>query len=426
VRELGTIDGPWPAPPRGGRRARAGTAPDEAGGPSRGTNQAGVKLYNERLVLSLIRAHGSLSKVEIARITGLSAQTSSVIMKQLESDGLLRRQAPLRGKVGQPSVPFALDPEGSFAIGLKVGRRSADLVLMDFVGAPRRLVRSAYAYPEPGRLAAFVEAGLAEITAALAPAQRARICGLGIAAPFEMWSWEAEVGAPAAVIEAWRHADIAATVRALVPWPVHFCKDATAACAAELAFGRHGRLANYLYVFVATLVGGGVVLDGSLYPGRAGYAGSIGSVLVAAPACEPPGVQRLIRCASLSTLEAMLRRAGLDPAVLGGAGDWGDLGAPLEQWIEQASDGLSMAIGSAVAVIDFEAVVIDGACPAPVRARLVERTRDKVERTAPQGVAPVEVVEGSIGRDARVLGAASLPLLAGFARDRDLLFRAGA
>jgi len=35
--------------------------------PSRGTNQSGVKLYNERLVLSLIRSNGSLSKTEIAR-----------------------------------------------------------------------------------------------------------------------------------------------------------------------------------------------------------------------------------------------------------------------------------------------------------------------------------------------------------------------
>jgi len=39
------------------------------------------------------------------------------------------------------------------------------------------------------------------------------------------------------------------------------------------------------------------------------------------------------------------------------------------------------------------------------------------------GVAPVEIVEGSIGCEASVLGAASLPLLAGFSRDRDLLFR---
>ncbi|MBV9275405.1 MAG: winged helix-turn-helix domain-containing protein, partial [Verrucomicrobia bacterium] len=52
---------------------------------SRGTNQSGVKLYNERLVLSLVRSHGPLSKTEIARRTGLSTQTSSVIMKQLEN-----------------------------------------------------------------------------------------------------------------------------------------------------------------------------------------------------------------------------------------------------------------------------------------------------------------------------------------------------
>jgi hypothetical protein len=72
------------------------TPPPRTVDPSRGTNQSGVKLYNERLVLSLIRSHGSLSKTEIARRTGLSTQTSSVIMKQLENDGLLLKGTPVR------------------------------------------------------------------------------------------------------------------------------------------------------------------------------------------------------------------------------------------------------------------------------------------------------------------------------------------
>ncbi len=38
-----------------------------------------------------------------------------------------------------------------------------------------------------------------------------------------------------------------------------------------------------------------------------------------------------------------------------------------------------------------------------------------------EGVAPVEIVEGVVGRDARVRGAALLPLIAGFERDRNLL-----
>ena len=51
---------------------------------NRGTNQIGVRLYNERLVLSLIRRHGELPKADIARLTGLSPQTISIIMNQLD------------------------------------------------------------------------------------------------------------------------------------------------------------------------------------------------------------------------------------------------------------------------------------------------------------------------------------------------------
>jgi predicted NBD/HSP70 family sugar kinase len=393
---------------------------------SRGTDQSGVKLYNERLVLSLIRSHGSLSKTEIARRTGLSTQTSSVIMKQLERDGLLVREEPMRGKVGQPSVPMSLNPEGAFSIGFKFGRRSAAFVLMDLVGNIRRLQRTTYAYPVPSELERFVRSGVAEITKHLHEDQATRVCGLGIAVPFQMWGWEAEVGAPREVVEAWRNYDVKSEVEKLVPWPVHLCNDATAACAAELAFGNRARYANFLYVFFATFIGGGVVLDGTLYQGRAGYAGSFGSILVPDSGSAENSAQLLIRRASIYILENRLRSEGKDPSMLRRSpDDWSGVGATLEAWIEQATDSLGMAIGSAISVIDFEAVVIDGAFPHSVRSVLVERTREKFERMEIQGVAPVEIVEGRIGSEASVLGAASLPLLAGFSSDRDLLFRVG-
>jgi len=391
---------------------------------SRGTNQSGVKLYNERLVLSLIRSHGPLSKAEIARRTGLSTQTSSVIMKQLENDGLLLRKEPIRGKVGQPSIPMSLNPEGAYAVGFKFGRRSADLVLMDFVGKVRRVVRETYAYPTPGELERFVQSGVAEVTGDLGKEQARRICGLGIAAPFEMWGWEDEVGAPHEVQEAWRSYDIKAEVERLVAWPVHFCNDATAACAAELAFGNPAGYTNFLYVFFATLIGGGVVLNGSLYPGRVGNAGAFGSVLVPDPNRNGPPVRSLIRSASIYILENMIESGGKDPSILWHSpDDWSGLGTILETWIDQATSSVGIAIGSAISVIDFEAIVIDGAFPRSIRSRIVERTREKFSRLDLQGLAGADIVEGTIGSDARVLGAASLPLLAGFARDRDLLFR---
>lgn len=389
---------------------------------SRGTNQTGVKLYNERLVLSLVRTHGPLSKGEISRMTGLSAQASSVIMKQLESDGLLVRGEPQRGKVGQPSIPMALNPEGAFSIGFKIGRRSADLVLMDMVGTARQMIRTTYAYPTPAALKSFFEAGLNQIADNMTRVQYGRVRGVGIAAPSEMWSWEEEVGAPHEVVDAWRHFDLKAEIEQLSPWPVHSFNDATAACAAELAFGEGRKYPDFLYIFFATLVGGGVVLDGSLYPGRRGYAGSIGSAPVSSP---EPGKRpkRLIQCASIYLLERMIRDAGGDPSLIWHNNtDWSALGAVADRWIEQATDALALAIGGAISVIDFHHVVIDGGFPPHIRARVVQRTREKLEEMDVQGVAPVEIVEGKIGSDARVLGAASLPLLADYARHRDVLF----
>ncbi|SIR23727.1 Sugar kinase of the NBD/HSP70 family, may contain an N-terminal HTH domain [Rhizobium sp. RU20A] len=396
------------------------------GDPSRGTNQTGIKLYNERLVLSLVRAHGSLSKVEISRLTGLSTQASSVIMKQLESDGLLIKGAPQRGKVGQPSVPMSLNPEGAFSIGLKVGRRTAELVLMDLSGAVRRFISTTYRYPTPSLLLAFLEQGVNEIIDNMTRLQFSRMRGIGIAVPSEMWSWEEEVGAPHDVVEAWKWFDLKSEIEQMFALPVHSYNDATAACAAELAFGEGRKYPDFLYIFFATLIGGGVVLDGSLYPGRRGYAGSIGSAPV--PSTVPGGApQRLIQCASIFLLERMIVAEGGDPSVIWHkSDDWSHIGAVLDRWIEQTTDSLALAIGSFISVIDFHHVVIDGGFPPHVRAVVVERTREKLGRLEMQGAAPVEIVEGKIGSDARVLGAASLPLLADYARDRDVLFSSAA
>ena len=85
--------------------------PEGAGqGPvARGTNQSGMRAHNERLVLSLVRQHGALAKSDIARMTGLSAQTVSVIMRALEQDGLLSRKVYPEVP---PRVEYALTPRG--------------------------------------------------------------------------------------------------------------------------------------------------------------------------------------------------------------------------------------------------------------------------------------------------------------------------
>ena len=279
---------------------------------SRGTSQSGVGLYNERLILSLIRRQRSLAKVEIARLTGLSTQTTTVIINRLEADGLLLAGEPQRGRIGQPSVPYALNPDGAFGLGLMIGRRSSDLVLMDFTAGIRARRRMIYPYPAPQEILAFAEREMPNLLAELPVAQHSRISGLGVAMPFELWNWEADLETPPGALGQWRDFDVALELtRRFARWPVRLCNDATSACAAELTFGAGASYRDFAYFYVGTFIGGGIVLNGSLFPGRSGNAGALGSMPIMRR--EPNGdasLQQLIRTASIYRLERRLIAAG--------------------------------------------------------------------------------------------------------------------
>ena len=388
-----------------------------------GADQAGVRLYNERLLLSLVRRFGPLSKIEVARLTGLSVQSTSAIMNRLRSDGLLKREAPLRGRVGQPTIPMSLDPEGAYSFGLKIGRRSCDLVLVDFRGAIRKRERRTYAFPTPAMILAFVRGSLPSLEDSLSAVQKRRIVGLGVAAPFQLWNWEAEIGAPSGALDAWQDFDVEPEIAALCRFPVTLCNDATAACAAEFFFGRGWRHRDFLYFFLGAFLGGGLVLDGALRPGRTGNAGALGSmpVLARTEGGVPP---QLIACASIYQLERRLESARIDASSIWATPDsWADFGPQLDSWIEHAASALAYASVAAISIVDFEAIVIDGAMPTAVRDRLTARTAQIFDRLDRRGLSDVEFISGTIGADARAIGAAALPLIKQFSRDREVLFK---
>jgi predicted NBD/HSP70 family sugar kinase len=407
---MSSLDGPVHAP-----------APPPILNPAGGANQVRVRAYNERLVLSLVRLYGSLSKADIARRSGLSAQTVSVIMRELESEGLLSRGAPVRGRVGQPSTPMHLNADAVYSFGVKMGRRSADLVLMDFVGKIRLQLHKTYAYPLPEDFLSFIASGIAELERRLDDEQRSRIAGIGIAAPFELWNWADEVGAPAGAMEVWRGFDLQSAVESRVSYPVFLQNDATSACGAELVFGVGPSYPDFVYFFIGSFIGGGIVLNSAIFSGRTGTAGAIGPLPVRGKNGE---TMQLLEIASIFVLENMLRERGIDPEPLWySADDWVDFGEPMEVWIQDTAKALAQAIVAAASIIDFSAAVIDGGFPIWVRQRIVEATIREAARLDLQGVVMPEIIEGAVGAQARAIGGASLPIFARYLTDQNVLFK---
>src|SRR5205823_14399382 len=112
----------------------------------------------------------------------------------------------------------------------------------------------------------------------LGPAQRDRVQGVGIAAPLSLGGWQSLLGMPASIAQKWQRTDLRAEVAALTELPVELLKDTAAACVAELVAGRGRSVSSFLYLFVDTFIGGGLVVDSHLRAGLHGNAGAVGSL----------------------------------------------------------------------------------------------------------------------------------------------------
>jgi predicted NBD/HSP70 family sugar kinase len=355
-------------------------------------------------------------------VTQLTAQTVSMITKRLLEDELLVKGEPQRGKVGQPSVPLALNPDGAFAVGIKVGRRSMDLLLVDFTGAVRERWSRDYRYPDPDLLRAEIAQRLGDLRRKLSPARRARVHGVGIAAPLSLGGWQTLLDMPPDVAQKWQRTDLRADVAALTDWPVELLKDTAAACVAELVAGRGRSVKSFLYVFVDTFIGGGLVIDSHLRNGLHGNAGAIGSMPLGLPAGGRPA--QLLSVASLLNLEQLYAGAGLD---IGAVADARALQAPwlahTQRWLREAGASIAMAIEGAACLLDLDGVIVDGSFSRELRSALVAAIGAAMDGYSWEGVAKPQLLPGTIGSDARAIGGALLPLYANFAPDRELFLK---
>lgn len=386
----------------------------------RGGDTSKLRAYNERLIVGAIRQAGALSKAEIARATGLSAQAASVIVNRLLAEKLLAKRQKVRGQVGQPQTPIALNPEGACGLGVKIGRRSVEAVLVDFLGAVVASRRIGHAAPLPEVALAQAAAAARELTAQARPG---RLAGLGVAMPGDLHEWAVELGLGPGALEGWRGLDVAGALSAATGLETTVSNDATAACAAELALGDAIACRSALYIYLGAFIGGGLVLDGRLHRGAQGNAAALGSMPMTGADAQGR-TRQLIHDASPLFLESALDAAGLDGAALIA----GRLAAPeaeaaFARWLDTAAPALARACVAAASVVDVEVVVIDGILNPTWRRGVVGATRDALARFNTAGLSPFRLMTGSIGEPARVLGAALAPLQQRFAPDPDLVLR---
>lgn len=388
--------------------------------PLKGSNLTTVRGVNERLVLHLLRIHKRLSKADTTRLTGLSANAISMLFKSLEKDGLLLRDAPIRGRRGQPSIPIKLNPDARHYIGFKIGRHSFDIVILNFIGSVKARITQHHRYPTPDNTVQFIIDNTQPLLKSAGLTQE-DISAFNIATPFELWSWVPDFDAPTQEMDSWRDFDLISAITSHVPWPVTLENDCTAACRAEMVFGPSIEAQDLVYFFVGTFIGGGVVLNGSVFAGRRGTAGGFGPLRVP----HETGGERLVDHASLVVLEHLLaiRDAKLAITIYSEDSDWSTFEPEVSTWITRVGRSLGHAIVSTQAVIDFETIIIDGAFPIEIRERLVKEVIFQFNQLDLQGIVHPEIKAGNFGPISRALGAGAYQISNDFMINQNTLLR---
>ncbi|MDR3475079.1 MAG: ROK family transcriptional regulator [Devosia sp.] len=395
----------------------------------KGSNSVHVRNYNERVVLETLRRYGEGSKAELARSANLTPQAVAGIVDALVDAGLVEPKGKRFGQVGQPSIIYGPVLDGAFSIGLHIGRRSLDAVLVDFAGQIRASETHEYEFPEPDSVLSLAISCIRRFMDALPETTKDRVIGVGLAMPYFLGGWKSEQNVSEAVAGAWQAFDLKAKLAAASGLSIHLENDASAAAVAELVHGAGRNYKNFIYFFMNTFIGGGLVLDGSLSTGAHGNSGAFGPYPVTPSRLStvpPPAgpFEILLRRASVAVLIRHLRACGVEIGKLKDLEFLPESAQPfVDEWQEDCADALAQAIVGSIAVIDVDAVIIDSILPAALLNSTVASVVRRFNEIVPDGLIRPAIVVGSIGAKAVAIGGAILPVYDMFAPDSSVLLK---
>ena len=381
-----------------------------------GASSVHIRHFNQRLILQRLRRLGEASRADLARAAALTNTAVGEIIKQLEQNGLVRTLGKKHeGNRGQPATMLALDPRGAYAIGVRLDRTRIETALTDLGGAVLSHVTHDGILPPPEQTLELLRDDIARLVKLVPAQRRRRITGVGIARPYNLGSWLAELDLSPDQFAPWDSAAFGPALAQATGLPVVEENDGTAAAIAELFHG-HGRShEDFLYVFIGPAIGGGLVLGGQCVRGSSGNAADIGMIPVAAstlPSAVKHGPRDiLLGRASLNALRRHLRFRGVAAANLD---DLDSSPQAAEEWLADCVDALAEPLLTARALLDIPAVVIDSDLPAAWTDRLITRAAPVLAARVAEARTPPLLMRGSFGPMAGALGAATLPLFLHF------------
>jgi predicted NBD/HSP70 family sugar kinase len=365
-------------------------------------------------VLELIQHTGATSRAQIARDSGLSKPTVSLALTSLVSAGLVHEVGRATGGKGPSAVLYELNPGAGWVVGIDVGAHWLRAAAADITGTIVARVEERARSRSSGELVRQIGAVAHEVAreAGLRWSQvtHATVGSSGVLDPSR------GLLAHAPNLPGWGRQGLVGAIRDELGTAVSFENDVNLAALGERSHGAGRDVENFVFLWVGTGVGMGIVINGELYRGAGGAAGEIGYMPVGDGDPADPAFRRrgmLEEWAGASAVTRAARASGLRSPAKGifAAARRGDPAASAV--VDEEAARIAVAIAAVAPVLDPRLVILGGGIGGnPDLRPAVERRLGAISPFAPR------LATSELGEDAVVHGAVVTALEAA----RDQLF----
>jgi predicted NBD/HSP70 family sugar kinase len=375
---------------------------------------AGLRDFNRERVLSAIRMGTATSRVDLVRMTGLARSTIAGLVADLIRAGIVVEERVEPGpaatprSVGRPPLELRVRAREGRVVGIDFGHSHVTVGIGDLNG---RLLGSRTAAlnvdSSPGDALARAARDLTLLLDELSVSP-AEVVGaaMGLPAPVDVSSGRVR---SSNILPAWIDWAPGQEFTRLTGLPVLVENDANLGAIGEINAGAAVGLRDVVYVKVATGIGAGLVLDGTLFRGARGTAGEIGHQQV----IESGGA--VCRCGNRGCLETAVSTVVLPRLLeptqgpgttledLVGLVNAGDVGAT--RLIVGAGRMIGRVLANLCNALDPQALIIGGEL-GRVGDPLLAGVRQALDEYGePDLVRTLLVRVGALGAQAELLGA---------------------
>lgn len=354
-----------------------------------------------RLVVERLLRDRSVSRAEIARSTGLSKQTISEVMRDLERDGWVHEDGQIQGSVGRSAVTYALRPDAAFVLGIDLGGTKLHIALADLHGEiVAESIEPTSSDGGAGVVAQIERMKDALLQHASVSAQRLRGGVMGSPGMVDPASGSIVI---APNIPGLDSLDVRAALRERLGIDITIENDVNLAAIGEHWRGNSRRARSFAFIAVGTGIGMGIFSDGYLVRGARGAAGEIAYLPLGGDPYDARGLR-------FGTLETAIGSAGIVERYLGLGGGPGstvrdvfdrlEIEEAARITIDEVSRILTTAILAVHSILDSEIIILGGSIGA--RPELKLRIDEHLGRCMRE---PVRIELSALGNRATLIGA---------------------